>query len=36
MAEDDSDSRAPSAEQMVEYEGMIINALLAERRRFRA
>ena len=35
MAEDDSDSEgAPSAEQMVEYEGMIINALLAERRRF--
>ena len=33
MAEDDSED-APSAEQMVEYEGMIINALLAERRRF--
>ena len=33
MAEDDSEG-APSAEQMVEYEGMIINALLAERRRF--
>ena len=33
IAEDDSED-APSAEQMVEYEGMIINALLAERRRF--
>ena len=33
IAEDDSEG-APSAEQMVEYEGMIINALLAERRRF--
>ena len=33
MAEDESEG-APSAEQMVEYEGMIINALLAERRRF--
>jgi F-type H+-transporting ATPase subunit alpha len=33
MAEDDAED-APSAEQMVEYEGMIINALLAERRRF--
>ena len=33
MEEDDSED-APSAEQMVEYEGMIINALLAERRRF--
>ena len=33
IAEDDSED-TPSAEQMVEYEGMIINALLAERRRF--
>tara|TARA_B110000977_G_scaffold195888_1_gene275182 strand:- start:3332 stop:4546 length:1215 start_codon:yes stop_codon:yes gene_type:complete len=32
--DEDTSENAPSKEQMVEYEGMIINALLAERRRF--
>ena len=32
--DEDTSEDAPTKEQMVEYEGMIINALLAERRRF--